>query len=56
MPKEGELLAESELVRILTKLAHEEDSHITDYDRDMSDFIMNQIYACNSQSTRELHL
>jgi hypothetical protein len=42
MPKEGELLADSELARILTKLPHEGDSHVNDHDRNMSDFMMNQ--------------
>ncbi len=33
----------------ITKLPHEGDPHITDYDRDISNYTMNQIYACNTQ-------
>ena len=43
MPKQGELLADSEIARILTKLPHESDPPVTDHDRDMSDYMMNQI-------------
>jgi hypothetical protein len=45
MPKEGELLADSELVRILTKLPHEGDAHVNDLDRDMSDYMISQIHS-----------
>jgi hypothetical protein len=50
MPKEGELLADSELARILTKLPHENDPHVNDYDRNMSDFMINQINSCFTQA------
>jgi hypothetical protein len=50
MPKEGELLADAELVHILTKLPHERDPHVTDHDRDMSDYMINQIHSCFTQS------
>ncbi len=46
MPKQGELLADSEIARILAKLPHERDPPVTDHDRDMSDYMMNQIHAC----------
>jgi hypothetical protein len=50
MPKEGELLADSELARILTKLPHEGDPHVNDHDCDMSDFMINQINSCFTQA------
>jgi hypothetical protein len=50
MPKEGELLADSELARILTKLPHEGDPHVNDHDRNMSDYMINQINSCFTQA------
>jgi hypothetical protein len=50
MPKEGELLADSELARIFIKLPHEGDPHVTDHDRDMSDYMINQIHSSFTQS------
>ena len=49
MPKQGELLADSKIPRILTKLPHERDPPVTDHERDMSDYMMNQIHSCFTQ-------
>jgi len=50
MPKENELLADEVLARILTKLPHEGDPHVNDFDRNMSDFMINQINSCFTQA------
>jgi hypothetical protein len=50
MPKENELLADEVLARILTKLPHEGDPHVNDHDRNMSDFMINQINSCFTQA------
>ena len=46
MPKAGEPLSDDELIKALTKIPDEGDPHITDSDREMSEFVMDRIDQC----------